>query len=103
MEASRPLWEKEFKSVKEFEQKLKELLKRLSKENATGNSLANADCGLNPDEDDNEDGQNDIDGSGKNGQGRIRMAVKQKSGGKPQQKNLQKFLKMMMKRRLMTF
>lgn len=65
MEASRPLWEKEFKSVKEFEQKLKELLKRLSKENATGNSLANADCGLNPDEDDNEDGQNDIDGSGK--------------------------------------
>lgn len=65
MEASRPLWEKEFKSVKEFEQKLKELLKRLSKENATGNSSANADCGLNPDEDDNEDGQINIAGSGK--------------------------------------
>lgn len=65
MEASRPLWEKEFKSVKEFEQKLKELLKRLSKENAAGNGSANADCGLNPDEDDNEDGQINIAGSGK--------------------------------------
>lgn len=65
MEASRPLWEKEFKSVKEFEQKLKELLKRLSKENAAGNGSANADCVLNPDEDDNEDGQINIAGSGK--------------------------------------
>lgn len=65
MEASRPLWEKEFKSVKEFEQKLKELLKRLSKENAAGNGSVNADCGLNPDDDDNEDGQSNIDGSGK--------------------------------------
>ena len=83
MEASRPLWEKEFKSVKEFEQKLKELLKRLLKENAAGNSSANTDCGLNTDEDDNEDGQNDIDPV-KNGQGRIQMAVKQKTGGKLQ-------------------
>ncbi len=65
MEASRPLWEKEFKSVKEFEQKLKELLKRLSKENAAGNGSINADCGLNPDDDDNEDGQINIAGSGK--------------------------------------
>lgn len=65
MEASRPLWEKEFESVKEFEQKLKELLKRLSKENAAGNGSVNADCGLNPDDDDNEDGQSNIDGSGK--------------------------------------
>lgn len=70
MEVSRPLWEKELKSVREFEQKLKELLKRLSKENAA-NSSVNADCGLNPDEDDNEDeqgGQN-TGGSGKNQSG----------------------------------